>query len=84
VGGLSIILVISLVQQVDQGCSDVQHDRWVLCRHMCTNALNLFHCAANFGLLLHHRHTLEIVSAGLHCSLRMSRQMLPWLFTLGW
>lgn len=29
-------------------------------------------------------HTLEIVSAGLHCSLRMSRQMLPWLFTLGW
>ena len=28
--------------------------------------------------------TLEIVSAGLHWSLRMSRQMLPWLLTLGW
>jgi hypothetical protein len=28
--------------------------------------------------------TLEMVSAGLHCSLRMSRQMLPWLFTFGW
>ncbi len=28
--------------------------------------------------------TFEIVSAGDHWSLRMSRQMLPWLFTLGW
>ena len=28
--------------------------------------------------------TLLIVKAGLHCSLRMSRQMLPWEFTLGW
>ena len=23
----------------------------------------------------------EIVSAGLHCSFKMSRQMLPWLLT---
>jgi hypothetical protein len=28
--------------------------------------------------------TLETVSAGLHCSLRMSRQMLPLLLMLGW
>lgn len=28
--------------------------------------------------------TLEIVNAGLHCSLRMSRQMLPLLFMFGW
>ena len=28
--------------------------------------------------------TLEIVSAGDHWSLRMSRQMEPWLLTLGW
>ena len=28
--------------------------------------------------------TLEMVSAGDHCSLRMSRQMEPWLLTLGW
>lgn len=26
----------------------------------------------------------EMVSAGLHCSFRMSRQMLPWLLMLGW
>lgn len=30
------------------------------------------------------RRTLEMVSAGLHCSFRMSRQMLPWLLMLGW
>lgn len=28
--------------------------------------------------------TFEIVRAGLHCSFRMSRQMLPWLLMLGW
>lgn len=28
--------------------------------------------------------TLDIVRAGLHCSLRMSRQMLPLLLILGW
>jgi len=28
--------------------------------------------------------TLEIVSAGLHCSLRISRQMLPLLLMFGW
>ena len=28
--------------------------------------------------------TFEMVSAGLHCSFRMSRQMLPWLLMLGW
>lgn len=28
--------------------------------------------------------TLEIVSAGLHCSLRISRQMLPLLLIFGW
>jgi hypothetical protein len=28
--------------------------------------------------------TFEIVRAGDHWSLRMSRQMLPWLLTLGW
>ena len=28
--------------------------------------------------------TFEMVRAGLHCSLRMSRQMLPWAFTFGW
>jgi hypothetical protein len=27
---------------------------------------------------------LDIVRAGLHCSLRMSRQMLPLLLMLGW
>lgn len=27
--------------------------------------------------------TFEIVSAGLHCSLSMSRQILPWELTLG-
>ena len=30
------------------------------------------------------RMTLLVVSAGDHCALRMSRQMLPLLFTLGW
>ena len=30
------------------------------------------------------RRTLEMVSAGLHCSFKMSRQMLPWLLMLGW
>ncbi len=30
------------------------------------------------------RPTLLTVSAGLHCSLRMSKQMLPLLFTFGW
>lgn len=29
-------------------------------------------------------HTFDTVSAGLHCSLRMSRQMLPLLLMLGW
>jgi len=24
------------------------------------------------------------VNAGLHCSFKISRQMLPWEFTLGW
>jgi hypothetical protein len=28
--------------------------------------------------------TFDTVSAGLHCSLRMSRQMLPLLLMLGW
>ena len=28
--------------------------------------------------------TLLMVRAGLHCSFRMSRQMLPWEFTFGW
>jgi hypothetical protein len=28
--------------------------------------------------------TLEMVRAGLHWSFKMSRQMLPWLLTLGW
>jgi hypothetical protein len=28
--------------------------------------------------------TLEMVNAGLHWSFKMSRHMLPWLFTLGW
>ena len=28
--------------------------------------------------------TFEMVSAGLHCSFKMSRQMLPWLLMLGW
>lgn len=27
--------------------------------------------------------TLDMVSAGDHCSFRMSKQMLPWLFTFG-
>lgn len=27
---------------------------------------------------------MEMVSAGLHCSLRMSRQMEPWELMLGW
>lgn len=30
------------------------------------------------------KRTLEIVKAGLHCSFRMSRQMLPLLLILGW
>ena len=30
------------------------------------------------------RSTLEMVNAGLHCSRRMSRQMLPLLLMLGW
>jgi hypothetical protein len=30
------------------------------------------------------RITLEIVKAGLHCSLRISRHMLPLLLILGW
>ncbi len=30
------------------------------------------------------RQTLEMVSAGLHCSLRMSKQILPLLLMLGW
>jgi hypothetical protein len=30
------------------------------------------------------RRTLEMVRAGLHWSFKMSRQMLPWLLTLGW
>ena len=30
------------------------------------------------------RMTLLVVSAGDHCALRMSRQMLPLLFTFGW
>jgi hypothetical protein len=30
------------------------------------------------------RITLDVVSAGDHCALRMSRQMLPLLFTFGW
>jgi len=28
--------------------------------------------------------TLDMVRAGLHCSLRMSRQILPLLLMLGW
>jgi len=28
--------------------------------------------------------TLETVRAGLHWSFRMSKQIEPWLFTLGW
>lgn len=28
--------------------------------------------------------TLEMVSAGLHCSFKMSRQMLPLLLMFGW
>jgi len=28
--------------------------------------------------------TLLMVRAGLHCSFKMSRQMLPWEFTFGW
>ena len=28
--------------------------------------------------------TLEIVKAGLHCSLRMSRHILPLLLIFGW
>uniref|UniRef100_A0A0E9XAZ7 Uncharacterized protein n=1 Tax=Anguilla anguilla TaxID=7936 RepID=A0A0E9XAZ7_ANGAN len=30
------------------------------------------------------RRTLEMVSAGDHCDLRMSRQMLPLLLMFGW
>lgn len=37
-----------------------------------------------FALKIREKTTFEIVRAGLHCSLRISRQMLPLLFILGW
>lgn len=39
----------------------------------------------NAGTQLHHApRTLLMVSAGLHWSFKISRQMEPWLLTLGW
>jgi len=35
-------------------------------------------------ILTEQNQTLEMVRAGLHCSLRISRQMLPLLLMLGW
>ena len=54
------------------------------CSENTTSASPAARAAAAQPPLSTHGRTLEMVSAGDHCSLRMSRQMLPWLLMLGW